>query len=348
MDKLSTLLQSGRYSDLKIRCGSKEWLVHRAIICPQSEYFTAICDSNFKEGISSEIDLSTNNIDHVEQMLKFLYTGSYDDISAKDSRATASGIATPTAAASQVHQNLNLNNSTEDDTNIPDSSEDGEDGGEANSDVGIPPLPFAIVNQLHQVAMYVLGDRYLIPDLRLQAAQRFFNGLPDRWDPALWPVVRKIDENTSPGEEILRGFIIELWLKNSVDLLSDDHFRHKITQFPDFELPLLRKHAVQANIRINSLKDLPVTVSKLTAQVTHLRLDTERLTSRLTGVKDAVRDKILPLTTEWSQCRNCSADFGCRLEEYDIFESHAMGLFTRCRRCQAKHHHGGKADRVEW
>lgn len=41
------LLQTGKYSDLVVKCGSKEWHVHRSIVCEGSKYFATVCDGAF-------------------------------------------------------------------------------------------------------------------------------------------------------------------------------------------------------------------------------------------------------------------------------------------------------------
>ena len=87
-------LQSGKYHDLIIRCESREWKVHRVILCASSDYFGTICEATFKvraqqsskpvlmtakEGLSGEIDLKDDEPDMVDNMLQFLYTSNYQD-----------------------------------------------------------------------------------------------------------------------------------------------------------------------------------------------------------------------------------------------------------------------------
>lgn len=37
------MLDTGLYSDLTLRCGSKDFKVHKAVVCAQSEFFANAC-----------------------------------------------------------------------------------------------------------------------------------------------------------------------------------------------------------------------------------------------------------------------------------------------------------------
>lgn len=41
------LLQTGKYSDLTVKCGAKEWQLHRFIVCEGTKFFAAACDGPF-------------------------------------------------------------------------------------------------------------------------------------------------------------------------------------------------------------------------------------------------------------------------------------------------------------
>lgn len=45
---LSNLVQSGKYSDLTVTCGSHTRQLHKAVVCAQSSVFAAMCDGPFK------------------------------------------------------------------------------------------------------------------------------------------------------------------------------------------------------------------------------------------------------------------------------------------------------------
>ena len=46
-----SLLTSQMYSDITIRCGSAEYKLHRAIICPRSTFLNAACSGEFMVSI---------------------------------------------------------------------------------------------------------------------------------------------------------------------------------------------------------------------------------------------------------------------------------------------------------
>ncbi|KAK5165451.1 uncharacterized protein LTR77_008980 [Saxophila tyrrhenica] len=71
------LFSLGQFSDLKIRCGAREWAVHKAILCPRSEYFDRIVNSGFKKSHENLIELHDENPDIVHLTLEWLYNERY-------------------------------------------------------------------------------------------------------------------------------------------------------------------------------------------------------------------------------------------------------------------------------
>ncbi|CAD0107905.1 unnamed protein product [Aureobasidium uvarum] len=56
------LADNGAYSDLKIVCGADTYQVHKAIICPQSDFFRAACrPDTFQEGKTGLIDIPASS-----------------------------------------------------------------------------------------------------------------------------------------------------------------------------------------------------------------------------------------------------------------------------------------------
>ncbi|KAI9665417.1 MAG: hypothetical protein M1831_001856 [Alyxoria varia] len=91
MPDFSSLLKSGDFSDLQIKCNGKTFKVHKAIVTPHSEYFKRICSSSFKESRTEVIDLEDGwPVDVVNAALRFLYSGRYTESSSNgdsDSKA---------------------------------------------------------------------------------------------------------------------------------------------------------------------------------------------------------------------------------------------------------------------
>jgi len=73
MSALSALHLSGKYSDLKILCNSKEWAVHRVLFCSRSGFFDGACSNAFLEAETGVIDLSDDDEEAVENMIHYFY-----------------------------------------------------------------------------------------------------------------------------------------------------------------------------------------------------------------------------------------------------------------------------------
>ncbi|AEO55663.1 hypothetical protein MYCTH_2050467, partial [Thermothelomyces thermophilus ATCC 42464] len=72
------LYSSGEYSDLVISCRGKEYHVHKAIVCTQSEFFSTACRTSFKASEKGKIDLPDDDPQLVHIMIYYLYHFDYD------------------------------------------------------------------------------------------------------------------------------------------------------------------------------------------------------------------------------------------------------------------------------
>ncbi|QIX02401.1 hypothetical protein AMS68_007918 [Peltaster fructicola] len=59
----------GRYSDLTIVGASRQWAVHKAIVCPRSGFFDAACEGSFKEASTNRIVLRDDDEDALDHMI---------------------------------------------------------------------------------------------------------------------------------------------------------------------------------------------------------------------------------------------------------------------------------------
>lgn len=71
----SDLLQSGLFSDAEVRCGSRTWKVHKAILCTRSEWFKKALMGHFKESATGIVTIEICSEDEVNLLLHYLYTG---------------------------------------------------------------------------------------------------------------------------------------------------------------------------------------------------------------------------------------------------------------------------------
>ncbi|KAF8856918.1 hypothetical protein BDZ45DRAFT_653565 [Acephala macrosclerotiorum] len=79
VDAITRCFDSDTYSDLTIKCRDKSWKVHRVIVCSQSKVLHAACMAGFKETHTGVIDLDDDDPVPVEIMLKYFYTGKYNE-----------------------------------------------------------------------------------------------------------------------------------------------------------------------------------------------------------------------------------------------------------------------------
>jgi len=96
MNALRTLLEIGKYSDLKIVCGQKTYAVHRAIICSRSGFFDGACSNPFREAETGTINLSEDDAEAVDHMVHYFYHLDYLSSPRARSRGT-SLISAPTS-----------------------------------------------------------------------------------------------------------------------------------------------------------------------------------------------------------------------------------------------------------
>ncbi|KAL8833634.1 MAG: hypothetical protein Q9170_004155 [Blastenia crenularia] len=71
------LSASLKASDLTISCGGDTFEVHRAIVCPQSDYFAQAAERLSKETLLNTITLSEESPMIIQRLVSFFYTGCY-------------------------------------------------------------------------------------------------------------------------------------------------------------------------------------------------------------------------------------------------------------------------------
>ncbi|KAK7513423.1 BTB/POZ protein [Phyllosticta citriasiana] len=77
-ERMLCLWEDGMHSDVTIRTLSKEYRLHKAILCEKSEFFFKALNGGWKESKESVIEMTHDDPETVEAMLKFMYLGEYD------------------------------------------------------------------------------------------------------------------------------------------------------------------------------------------------------------------------------------------------------------------------------
>ncbi|KAF3938830.1 hypothetical protein ABW19_dt0205801 [Dactylella cylindrospora] len=306
------LFRSGKYSDFRIKCKTQEWGVHRAIICPQSGYFAALCDGNFKEVAAGEVDVSTEDPNLIEQMLKYLYTGDYDQTPPDDFAALTDRVANINTAPDDSLQPAQRLSFMELDSSLSPS---------------FSSMEMMIAKQQRNISMYAIGDRYLIEGLKSKASLRFWNELPASWSPEYWVLVDEISEQTAATDETLRNPIIELWLSDGMKLLADNEFCKELKEYPDLEVRLLRRHCANLHAQVQNLEPLVGRVYSLNTQLN----ESERKRKEL---KESFAEKVERFN-KIRECRHCGEDFPFLFET--TASSYDINITLRCRDCRTKH-----------
>jgi len=71
---LDSLFTSQEHSDVKVKCGEKEFNCHKIILSSRSPVFKAMLELNMKENQTGRIEIKDMNLDVFEDMLKYIYT----------------------------------------------------------------------------------------------------------------------------------------------------------------------------------------------------------------------------------------------------------------------------------
>lgn len=168
-------IESGQYSDLTISCHGREFKVHKAILCPQSEVIAKLCDIAMKERHTGMIEHQEFDEATMERMVDFAYKRNY-------------GVTRrPKGLASEVIRDLV-------------GSEVNEDGviitkGEHNK-LSAPDL------WVIHARVYGLADYYDMMELRDHAYGCFMGVVDDEWEDVIMDgfidVVREVSKRTTP------------------------------------------------------------------------------------------------------------------------------------------------------
>ncbi|KAF2161982.1 hypothetical protein M409DRAFT_27708 [Zasmidium cellare ATCC 36951] len=74
---VGSFLESADLSDFIIKCNGTTFNVHRFLLCLHSDVLAKWCTGDFKESKKGEVDLTIHEKQHIEALVKYLYTFDY-------------------------------------------------------------------------------------------------------------------------------------------------------------------------------------------------------------------------------------------------------------------------------
>ncbi|KAF5689982.1 amino acid transport gap1 [Fusarium denticulatum] len=242
-EALANLLKTGDYSDLTITCGKYQYRVHKAIICPRSNFFKAACDGKFKEAQTGKVDLPDDDPAAVRMMIEYLYHDTYVPAEAIIHRDHVSGLdahLSETEYNEQEKRKMELygatfigNKRVKRLTALPEApiapiSQPVPVGfGTASTPpppppAAAPPRPILTQNLHLHAKVYALGEKYGIQPLKVLALRKFAAEAPFRLhtDDFL-KAIREAYTSTIETDRPLRDAVVTI-LRSNKHLLNKD------------------------------------------------------------------------------------------------------------------------------
>ncbi|KAI1157309.1 hypothetical protein F5B18DRAFT_666051 [Nemania serpens] len=184
------LYYSGAYLDFIISCGQSCYQVHRALVCPQSDFFTAACGGGFKEMRKGIVDLPDDNPWAVKIMVNYFYYFEYNIQSVREFSQISS---------EATHASFGETSQT----------------------------PSGLV--LHTM-VYALAEKYNIPGLKEFALQEFKAAVAGHLTtPSFLEAAKEAYASTIEADRGLRDVIVTTFYKHP-ELLDQEETRHALKE----------------------------------------------------------------------------------------------------------------------
>lgn len=320
------LLESGKYSDLIISCHGREFKVHKAIICPQSEVITKLCDMDTEVKRTGTIQHEDFDDDTMERMIDFVYKRKYD-VTRRPKELASQDVAGVLADLDRV--------SLED---FPLSEDDEDSVDPAIEKEENPELSTVDIWVIH-ARVYSLADFYDMSDLR-DYAQHCFEQVADS-EPedmnmdGFINVAREISKKTTresglvTREDPLRTEFLSLVARYASKLAADGGF---ITALCDPELQdiatvifrVLGQRMIELETKIKEMnssfqaekmslqQSLSTAKETADAQISIVQLGREVVEERCERAEGAIQNLIRSLKNLPTACLNssCTNEFG--------------------------------------
>jgi hypothetical protein len=193
MMALPEIVRSGKYSDFTLVCGEYRFLLHQAIVCPQSSVISAALEGKFQEASSKVLEVHDFEVFTVQEMISFLYSKDYD-----------------IRASHTVSQDsLNTVNISKDDSSETSIEEEGD----------------SILGALHShLQVNAIADYYDIKSLVSMANSKILPLLQDCEAPDV--VLRFAQQvSSTTGHAALHSMVISTLAENLEDVIGLQEFK---------------------------------------------------------------------------------------------------------------------------
>ncbi|KAI0398402.1 hypothetical protein F5Y17DRAFT_1853 [Xylariaceae sp. FL0594] len=232
LGSLEKLYTGGDFSDLTIACGEETYLVHKAVLCPQSDFFDRICKSPFKEGRENHIDLSDDDPRAVKAMIYYFYHLDYttDTLGSDDAVAesTESVMASDYLSNYTVTTSVKKRRMKQTVTRVPTTS-----GGMGSGERARPS------DLVQHVNVYAIGEQYNIGGLKSLTKKKFANASAAHWNtPQYLEAVHQVYRTTVESDRGLRNLVLQT-LAAQTTLLRKDEMKAVLQQTSQLTYELL-------------------------------------------------------------------------------------------------------------
>ncbi|CAG8971152.1 hypothetical protein HYALB_00010127 [Hymenoscyphus albidus] len=214
----STMLSSGRYSDLVFVCKGKSFKVHKAVVCLQSKPIAAAIDGGFKEAVECKFEFEEEDPKTVELFVKFLYLREYNDGSRKQeaSESTRAGPLFTKAGHADIRgvkdfeilrnyeATMYLNNGREWWKNYNPVGSQSTTTNPNTASTNPPKYTHNNLALLQNAKLYIMAEKYDVQPLKFLAEQKYTVLAPSTWNsPSFITSLRLLYEGTSESDSLM-------------------------------------------------------------------------------------------------------------------------------------------------
>lgn len=227
------MYMSGKFSDALICCNGREFPVHRAVVCPQSDFLAAAFDGAFKESQTRKLQLTDEDPNTVERMLFYLYTGDYDD-----------GRSTVLQRTSE--NKLNYESSAQSDKLIQLRF----------PHLALPSSKLQKNVLLNNTYVYLLADKFRILKLKEHAKAKYIDYFAiDGCLDELLATITFVYESTSADDRSLRDFVSQTCAEHRKELIVQEDFRNICNEVGSFAFDFMSEVFKTQDAKIQVLVD---------------------------------------------------------------------------------------------